>query len=408
MEFLTPHSETGLSAGKPRVLLLEPLFFIHTPVYIRAAMASVGFENAHFTIVTSTPAASYKEWLREFESTHENVKVHLVDGGDAPRKNRIQNLRINYSFMRAVEIILQEQTFDTITYLFVDNVLPYFSFDLFKHWFPGHFAGGVTGIIFRDNGLRPTGDRSAKARIKGALDRWVLKRAASSGAFRRLTFLDAQSADQARRRFSTDLFARGIDPIEIQSCVEENPRQRLGLPEDAHIALMFGSISDRKGVLDTLDLLNNAKFPTDGIALVLAGPIDPDIRDRVTAAMKKAEERYRVFFHEGFVKEEDVPLYFSSADCVVCAYKNFNGSSGVLLHAASFGKPVLVSDGGVMADAVRQYGFGEIVDFGQPEEFTQKMEGLLRLNREEKEKYRTAALNYARARDARLFMSQFS
>jgi glycosyltransferase involved in cell wall biosynthesis len=45
----------------------------------------------------------------------------------------------------------------------------------------------------------------------------------------------------------------------------------------------------------------------------------------------------------GFVKEEDIPLYFSASDVVVLPYRTLMSASGPLSIAFSFNKPFLVS-----------------------------------------------------------------
>jgi len=53
-----------------------------------------------------------------------------------------------------------------------------------------------------------------------------------------------------------------------------------------------------------------------------------------------------------------VRLFFESCTYVVLPYRNHLGSSGVMLQAIYFGKPVLVPDSGLMAARTRQYQLG--------------------------------------------------
>lgn len=56
--------------------------------------------------------------------------------------------------------------------------------------------------------------------------------------------------------------------------------------------------------------------------------------------------------------------YISVCDVVYAAYHNFADSSGILTKAAAFEKPIVVSDGYLMAERVRKYRLGEIIPEG--------------------------------------------
>ena len=60
----------------------------------------------------------------------------------------------------------------------------------------------------------------------------------------------------------------------------------------------------------------------------------------------------------------DFNAYFLAADVIFASYLDFADSSGILTKAAVFKKPVVVSDGYLMAERIRKYRMGKIIPQG--------------------------------------------
>lgn len=110
-------------------------------------------------------------------------------------------------------------------------------------------------------------------------------------------------------------------------------RERLSLPQDAHVFLMFGRLGVYKSVPEIIaafiDLPKTAH-------LVIAGVVaDPEIAPLC--------DHPRIHLHPTFVPEEQVGLYFAACDTVVLPYRN-SLTSGTGVLAAGFSKGVLGSD----------------------------------------------------------------
>jgi glycosyltransferase involved in cell wall biosynthesis len=331
----------------------------------------------------------------------------VVFGGfHEPIHNRGQCWKQYGDAMKRVEQILARESFDLMVYLLADFVLPFLSLRSLRARYPGHFRLGVRGLVFRNMGLRPA-PASWRQRLNAILDRFVLRRALQAGALRKLSFLDPRSADRARQLFSAELCGRGIDPVAIPRNHPATARDQLGFTPADFVLLMFGSIDERKGALETLAILRDAKMADPRLVVVIAGQVDPELKEPLGAIIQGCAGLVRVILHDRFLSEEELAVYFSAADCVACPYRNFTASSGVLLHGASCGKPALVSPGGVMEDAVREFGFGEVVTVEDPTGFIASLRRLMNLSAEERAKMSAGALAYARSRDERLFMSQF-
>ncbi|WP_304619194.1 glycosyltransferase family 4 protein [Paracoccus sediminilitoris] len=119
--------------------------------------------------------------------------------------------------------------------------------------------------------------------------------------------------------------------------------------------LLFGRMFAYKGVDDLLraESLLGDRIP--GLQLVLAGRGD-DPND--LSALMGDPGRYRI--HHGFIADDHASRLFLDCDVVVLPYAEAS-QSGVLMIAATFGKPVIVTDVGELGSTVRAAGAGLVV-----------------------------------------------
>ena len=400
---------TEIGGGKPRrVLVVEPVFHVHSIVYWDACLRSIGFEDAQIVIACCISEQHQRDRALAWAAHHPRAELRLLEGEHLTLSNRIANWAAHHQSMVQVEAMLRNESFELVVYMMVDCVFPFLSLRVFRGKFRAHWAARISGLVFRDNGLREASPPTWKARLRAGFDRFMLGRATRSPAVRRLAFLDPWCAERARELFKSDLCIAGVDPIELRDPIPASnvARTRLGVPDDAFAVLLFGSFSERKGIVQMLEILRDTKLHRP-LCIILGGPVAPEIRARFDVALAAVKKQHTVLWHDGFVPDESLPDYFAAPDVVLCAYKDFTGSSGILLHAAAFGKPALVSPGGVMADAVTRHGCGEVVDLGQPSTFIAALSRIAGLSEAERIALSECALGYARVNDARRYLSQF-
>ncbi len=390
-----------------KVLLADPVMVSHSLLYYEAALTSTGFEDTEFTIATVVIREEDRQRGLEFARAHPRVKLIFPKAAVGPCYGRWQCWRGFARAMRAVEAILQAETYDLVAYLAMDLVLVQFAFPALRRRIPAHMRAGVSGTLFRDNGLRPPVSRTFKERAQNLVDRWMLPRALRSGGIRKASFLDHWCADRARELFRVNNCGHGIDPVFPEPCDSAAARARFNLKPDDFVFLLFGVLSDRKGILETLAMLRDAPLDPGKTVLLVAGPAAPEIRQRLQEELAAAGRKYRVIRDDRFISRTEMPAYFAAADCAVCVYKDFSGSSSVLLHGAVYGKTAIVSPGGVMEDAVRRHGFGEVAGIGDSKGFTAAVVKLATLSCAERERMGRGALAYGQSMDARRYMLQF-
>jgi glycosyltransferase involved in cell wall biosynthesis len=101
---------------------------------------------------------------------------------------------------------------------------------------------------------------------------------------------------------------------------------------------------------------------------IVSGAVAPDYSDEIRAEISKVvSPLVEVTFNPSRVGYDDYHDLIRKADIVVAAYKNHPYSSGVLNSAIMHGKPAIVTEGGIMADIVRDYSCGVVAKECTPE-----------------------------------------
>ncbi len=127
----------------------------------------------------------------------------------------------------------------------------------------------------------------------------------------------------------------------------EEARRRLGLPMDGRVFLHFGALRPYKGVEDLIEAFQ--KLDGDHLRLLIAGQLrDSALGEKIRQVVQQDS---RVIFHQGFVAEESVQLYFRAADMVVLPFARVT-TSGSLILALSFGRGVIAPSMGCIPELI--------------------------------------------------------
>ncbi|MCK0067968.1 glycosyltransferase [Kordiimonas laminariae] len=116
-------------------------------------------------------------------------------------------------------------------------------------------------------------------------------------------------------------------------------RLELGLPPKQPVFLLFGSLMPQKGTRQFLQGMDELQkyFGGEAIALVAGKARLGSFYEEV---LKLSSPRIDVKLMAGHVDDQHIQMLFKAADVVVCPYiKGLN--SGVVMTAASFGRPVV-------------------------------------------------------------------
>jgi len=149
------------------------------------------------------------------------------------------------------------------------------------------------------------------------------------------------------------------------------------LPEGRHVFLLFGVLTERKGVLHLIDALRLLDpGVASKIAVVLAGKVAPEIRRELAlrqARLRKDRPDLWLHVENRWLGAGEIAALVRKSDVILAPYQRFVGSSGVLLWAAQAGKPLLTQDYGLVGRLVRDNGLGLAVDATRPERLAYAM-----------------------------------
>ncbi len=141
----------------------------------------------------------------------------------------------------------------------------------------------------------------------------------------------------------------GINNTLPNSCLTRSEaRSRLGLGMTEKVILFFGRVAGYKGLEYAVEALDHLVQRDDSFRLVVAGRIEKGHGshwEHIEATIEAKRLTNHVASRIGYIPDEDVEVYFKSADVLILPYKNIY-QSGVLFLAYSFGLPVIATDVG--------------------------------------------------------------
>jgi glycosyltransferase involved in cell wall biosynthesis len=144
-----------------------------------------------------------------------------------------------------------------------------------------------------------------------------------------------------------------------------NGRQHFGLPEDRLILLSIGPTAARKGIRELLwaveEMWSASPALRRQVALVVAGLVLADSRPTVYSAFERMRAAYPeagLFLFDRLLSDREFVTFVDAADVICIPYVRFVGTSGVLVHAAQAGRPVLGPEFGVLGELVRRHKLG--------------------------------------------------
>ncbi len=138
---------------------------------------------------------------------------------------------------------------------------------------------------------------------------------------------------------------------------KEDARRSLKIPLDKNVLLFFGFIRDYKG----LDLLLKAmKLLPDNYHLIIAGEVYGNF-DKYKDLINRLNIQNRVTVEARYIRDSEVPYFFSASDVCVLPYKSAT-QSGIVAISFQFNLPVIATDVGSLKEMLVPTNTGLIVE----------------------------------------------
>ena len=182
---------------------------------------------------------------------------------------------------------------------------------------------------------------------------------------------DTFSVKELNRIFKSKKFKVLPDPIpKLKSIKGFNIYNYYNLDCKRKIFLHFGSLGERKGTFEILDSVQYLpKKNQKEITLLFVGKITSSSEKEIfNTKIEKARNSsaVNILYDDNFISNELMKSLFDQCFGVLITYKNPEGSSGVLGHAAASNKKVIITGKGLLKDIVERYDLGYLVDDVRP------------------------------------------
>lgn len=152
-------------------------------------------------------------------------------------------------------------------------------------------------------------------------------------------------------------------------------RKKLHLGDREKIILFFGNIAPYKGLEYLLMASVHLKEKLDDFKLMIVGRIKncEEYWDNIQEIVHKNKLNYYIIEKIEYVPDEEVEVYFKSADLLILPYK-YIFQSGVICLSYNFGLPVIASDVGSLREEIVEGKTGFICQPEDPEDLAKKIE----------------------------------
>lgn len=148
-------------------------------------------------------------------------------------------------------------------------------------------------------------------------------------------------------------------PPGVEILPRGSARRTLRMGQDETVFLFFGHVRPYKGVEVLLEALTGLAADPRPWRAMIVGEWYYD-RTAASAYIEKQGLIRHVHLVDAFVSESEVAMHFAAASVVVLPYRA-GTQSGVVPQAFAFGRPVIVSDVGAVAAAVRDGETGLVI-----------------------------------------------
>lgn len=219
---------------------------------------------------------------------------------------------------------------------------------------------------------------------RGWRQKILLALAMRNKRFLGLLSLDAYAVPYIEKIVPKDKFVSHLpDPVDISEVADDSVYQlkkELHIEENRKVFLLFGRLTERKGIYQVLDAMKSLKPEiSKKCCLLLVGEIPDNIYRNIEDSIELLNNnlKIQVIIKEGYQKEENIPAYFSIADVILAPYQNHVGMSGIIVLGMAYEKVIMASSYGLMGEFVKRYSNGICLAENSSDEIVYKISKFL-------------------------------
>ncbi len=193
-------------------------------------------------------------------------------------------------------------------------------------------------------------------------------------------FLVPSAAAAYARRLPHLSFALAPDVADLETRPGPGPPAEIAARAKGRtVVLLIGTLTPHKGVDTFLDIV--VRSDSSRFFFAMVGTVHWEAFGRQADRLRRfcAAPPENAFVRVGYVGDErDYNAFVASCDVLYAAYLPFGGSSNTLSKAAGFCKPVLVTEGTLMAERVLEFGIGAAAPAGDAAAIARALDELAR------------------------------
>ncbi|MFL9897491.1 glycosyltransferase [Paraburkholderia fungorum] len=340
------------------VLIVEPNLTGHRWRYVEWTMQACTEAGYPCILATESGNEDHRLARQIVAANRADLQIAFVDPQERPRGllgQSNQYSRFHRYFKRVHRVVSHAQPIRLVVVPYVD----YFFYALPFLGSPFRKTPWI-GITMRSTfHHHKVGIKAPDRPIVNAIKAQLFKRAIRSPGLRTLLTIDPTLPEWSARNASktSAAVAYVADPFPDERA--ENPvlaRERLGLDPDQRYLLVYGAISERKGIYELVHALTRLEHaPT----LIVAGEQDAGTRHFMRNHVRSLTPAPLIL--DSFIANDVERDLFSACDAVWLGYKGHYGMSGVLVQAYRFGKPVIATEDGLIGWFSRRCELGPIL-----------------------------------------------
>ncbi len=185
-------------------------------------------------------------------------------------------------------------------------------------------------------------------------------------------------------------------------------RKKLSLEYEGPIFLFFGMLRKDKGIETLVEAAGRLR--EQEFRLVIAGHPMEYAETAVTAMVEQTGLDGKVMLRLGYVKDEEVPLYFFASDAVLFPYSGcYTGGSGPLMKGACvYGRPVIASQVAELGRLVKEHELGLVCPPDDPGALADRMRQFLEIPESETKEMGERASALAKANSWETMAERFT
>ena len=345
----------------PHILLYEPRSEGHHPIflaYFASAFVQIGYR---VTVCTDSKNLRWTHISQNVDKTYLSKIESFPLPPSAEKKQHLKALCTLNAEINPDEIFLcsLDEIASSLWRKAALGLLPALS-----------LSGKISGLYIRPRVL--TQSRS----LGLALKRHGVHKLNKKRFFKRIFVLDERITENAREYTSNIPIHWLPDPAPAYEYLSrEEAREKLSLPQNAFIPLIFGQGHKRKGIGLAIDAINKLSDPK--VFLLCAGKQDP--KGAWLQSLETLCRNRQASLINAFIPEDTLRDCLAACDVVLLPYMSHFGSSNNLALAAHAERPVISSDYDLVGQRVKKHGLGLTFKNENPESLMQALsESILR------------------------------